>query len=71
LAKKSGFTKQEWESRQKGVTSAGVLVSLTDRSFFDTFREAGALGKHIAHATQSNPSDGTRRRRQLEASRQL
>lgn len=50
MAKKSDFTEQEWESMQKGVTGAGLLVSLSDRSFFDTFREAGALGKHIARA---------------------
>lgn len=57
MAQKSDFTEQEWESMQKGVTGAGLLVSLSDRSFFDTFREAGALGKHIAHAKQSNPSE--------------
>ena len=31
-------------------------MSLSNRSFFDTFKEAGALGKHIAQAKQSNPS---------------
>jgi hypothetical protein len=57
MAKKSDFTEQEWESMQKGVTGAGLLVSLSDRSFFDTFKEAGALGKHIAQAKQSNSSE--------------
>ena len=57
MAKKSDFTEQEWESMQKGVTGGGLLVSLSDRSFFDTFREAGALGKHIARAKQSNTSE--------------
>ena len=56
MARKSDFTEQEWESLQKGVTGAGQLVSLSDRSFFDTFKEAGALGKHIAQAKQSNSS---------------
>jgi hypothetical protein len=32
-------------------------VSLSDRGFFDTFKEAGALGKHMAQAKQSNSSD--------------
>ena len=57
MAKKSDFTEQEWEALQKGVVGAGLLVSLSDRSFFDTFKEAGALGKHVAAAKQSNSSD--------------
>jgi len=54
MAKKSDFTEQEWESLHKGVTGAGLLVSLSDRSFFDTFKEAGALAKHMANARQSS-----------------
>jgi hypothetical protein len=56
MAGKADFTAQEWESLQQGVTGAGLLVSLSDRNFFDTFKEAGALGKHIARAQQSNSS---------------
>ena len=57
MAKKSDFTEQEWESLQKGVLGAGLLVSLSDRSFFDTFKEAGALAKHVAAAKQSSTSE--------------
>jgi hypothetical protein len=57
MATKADFTAQEWESLQQGVTGAGLLVSLSDRSFFDTFKEAGALGKHIAQAKQNNSSE--------------
>jgi hypothetical protein len=57
MAKKADFTEQEWEGLQKGVVGAGLLVSLSDRSFFDTFKEAGALGKHMAQAKQSSSSD--------------
>jgi hypothetical protein len=57
MATKADFTEQEWESLQKGVTGAGLLVSLSDRSFFDTFKEAGALGKHIAQAKQASSSE--------------
>jgi hypothetical protein len=57
MTTKADFTAQEWESLQKGVVGAGLLVSLSDRSFFDTFKEAGALGKHMAHAKQSSSSD--------------
>jgi hypothetical protein len=57
MAKKSDFTEQEWEALQKGVVGTGLLVSLADRSFFDTFKEAGALGKHVAHAKQGSQSE--------------
>jgi predicted DNA-binding ribbon-helix-helix protein len=56
MARKADFTAEEWESLQQGVTGAGLLVSLSDRSFFDSFKEAGALGKHIARAKQSSSS---------------
>ena len=54
MAGKTDFTEQEWELLHKGVTGAGLLVSLSDRSFFDTFKEAGALAKHMANARQSS-----------------
>jgi hypothetical protein len=57
MAKKSDFTEQEWEALQKGVVGSGLLVSLGDRSFFDTFKEAGALGKHVAQAKKNNASE--------------
>lgn len=57
MAKKSDFTEQEWEALQKGVVGAGLLVSLSDRGFFDTFKEAGALGKHVATAKQGASSE--------------
>jgi hypothetical protein len=57
MATKADFTEQELESLQKGVTGAGLLISLSDRSFFDTFKEAGALGKHIAQGRRSSSSE--------------
>ena len=48
MAKKSDFTEQEWERLRKGATGAGLLVSVSDRSFFDSFKEAGSLAKHLA-----------------------
>jgi hypothetical protein len=56
VATRTDFTDQEWESLQKGVTGAGLLVSLSDRSFFDTFKEAGSLAKHMAQAKQASSS---------------
>jgi hypothetical protein len=48
MATKSDFTEQEWEQLRKGATGAGLLVSVSDRSFFDSFKEAGSLAKHLA-----------------------
>ncbi len=57
MAKKSDFTEQEWEGLQRGVMGAGLLVSLSDRSFFDSFKEAGALAKHVANARRDSSSE--------------
>jgi hypothetical protein len=57
MAKKADFTEQEWDSLHKGVMGAGLLVSFSDRGFVDTFKEAGALGKHVAQAKESNASE--------------
>jgi hypothetical protein len=56
MASKADFTEQEWEQLRKGVTGAGLYVSLADRSFFDTFKEAGALAKHLCEARRDNES---------------
>ena len=48
MAKKTDFTEQEWEQLRQGATGAGLLVSVSDRSFFDSFKEAGSLAKHLA-----------------------
>jgi hypothetical protein len=56
MAGKTDFTEQEWETLHKGVTGAGLLVSVSDRSFFDSFKEAGALAKHLAGARKDSSS---------------
>lgn len=56
MASKADFTEQEWEQLRKGVTGAGLFVSLADRSFFDTFKEAGALAKHLGQARRGSES---------------
>lgn len=50
MAGKADFTEQEWETLQKGVTGAGLLVSVSDKGFLDTFKEAGALAKYLGEA---------------------
>ena len=48
MAGKSDFTSEEWEALQKGVTGAGMLVSISDADFTDSFGEASAFGKFLA-----------------------
>ena len=57
MATKTDFTDAEWEAMEKGVTGAGALVAVADRGFFDTFKEANALAKHLAAAHEQNESD--------------
>ena len=41
MAQKTDFTEQEWDQLRKGATGAGLLVSVSDRSFFDSLRRPG------------------------------
>ena len=54
MAGKSDFTDEEWEELRKGATGAGLLVSVSDRSFFDTFKEASSLAKHVKGSRDSD-----------------
>jgi hypothetical protein len=48
MATKDDFSKDEWEALRKGLVGAGMLVSLSDRDFTDSFGEAGAMAKYLA-----------------------
>jgi hypothetical protein len=50
------FTEEEWKALKQGVTGAGLLVAVSDKGFFDTFKEAGALAKHLAEAREGHDS---------------
>jgi hypothetical protein len=50
------FNESEIETLRKGAMGAGLLVSVSDRGFFDTFKEAGTLAKHVAAARGSSES---------------
>ena len=50
----------EIETLRKGATGAGLLVAVSDRSFFDTFKEAGAMAKHLAAARSGSDSEVVR-----------
>jgi len=56
MASKADFTEDEWKAMQKGVTGTGLLVSVSDRDFTDTFGEASALARYLAEQHQSSDS---------------
>ena len=68
MATKADFTEQEWETLRKGVTGAGLLVSVSDRGFFDTFKEAGALAEHLHDAREGHDSELVRELSQVKSS---
>ena len=47
MAGKADFTGEEWDQLRKGATGAGLLVSGSDRSFLDTFKEAKSLASYL------------------------
>ena len=47
MATKTDFTKAEWDALEQGITGSGMLVSLADRDFTDSFGEAGAMAKYL------------------------
>ena len=55
------FDDSEIETLRIGAMGAGLLVTVSDRSFFDTFKEAGALAKHVAAAHEKSDSELVRR----------
>jgi len=57
MATKADFTEEEWKAMQRGVTGAGMLVSVGDRDFTDSFGEASALAKYLAGQHQQNESE--------------
>jgi hypothetical protein len=57
MTTKTEFSQEEWESLHKGVTGAGFLMAVSDRGFFDTFKEAGALARHLREARERSSSE--------------
>ena len=55
------LSEDEIETLRRGATGAGLLVAMSDRGFFDTFKEAGAMGKHLATAKGTSESAVIRR----------
>jgi tellurite resistance protein len=47
MTTKADFSDVEWQTMQRGVTGAGMLVSVADQDFTDSFGETGALAKFL------------------------
>jgi hypothetical protein len=56
MASKADFTEAEWQTMEKSVTGAGMLVALADANFFDSFKEAGTLAGFLNEARQKSQS---------------
>ena len=56
MATKTDFTEAEWDALEKGITGSGMLVSLADRDFTDSFGEAGAMAKYLQGQQVAGPS---------------
>lgn len=57
MATKADFTEDEWKTMQKGVTGAGMLVSVSDRDFTDSFGEASALAKYLGRQREGGANE--------------
>jgi hypothetical protein len=69
MADKSDFSEQEWETLQKGVSGAGMLVAVSDAGFFDSFKEAGALTRHLAEARRNAASPLVQQAAEIQGTR--
>jgi hypothetical protein len=47
MAGKADFTQEEWDQLRKGATGAGLLVSVSDRSFLDSLKEASSFAHFL------------------------
>jgi hypothetical protein len=57
MATKKDLTADEWTQLQHGLAGTALLVSVSDASLFDSFKEAGAVRKHYSDAHRNNPSE--------------
>jgi hypothetical protein len=57
MATKADFTEEEWKAMQKGVTGTGLLASVGDRDFTDSFGEVSALAKYLAAQRETSESE--------------
>ena len=54
MAGKADFTEEEWDQLRKGATGAGLLVSVSDRSFLDSIKEASSFAHYLIDSRESD-----------------
>ena len=54
MAGKADFTEQEWDQLRKGATGAGLLVSVSDRSFLDSLKEASSFAHYLVDSREDD-----------------
>lgn len=57
MATRADFSDDEWKTLQRGLTGAGMLVSMSDRDLSDSFGEAGAMGKYLSGQQMAGSSE--------------
>jgi hypothetical protein len=57
MATKADFTEQEWQLLEQGAAGAGMYVATSEPGFWDSFKEASALAKHLADAHAHNDNE--------------
>lgn len=56
MSSKALFTEEEWHVLQWAVTDTMAFLSVADHGFWDTFKEASAAAKFMAHAKADTQS---------------
>jgi len=56
MAGRKDFDDAEWVALRKGIVGTGMLVSLSDRDFTDTFGEVSAMAKYLAGQEVAAPT---------------
>ena len=56
MAGKGDFSEAEWQTLEKSVTGAAMLVSIADPKLFDMFKESAAMAGHLNEARQRSAS---------------
>ena len=47
MTTKADLSEVEWQTMQRGVTGAGMLVSVADQDFTDAFGESSAMARYL------------------------
>ena len=56
MAGRKDFDDAEWVTLRKGIVGTGMLVSLSDRDFTDTFGEVSSMAKYLAGQEVAAPT---------------